>query len=103
MIRLQVVSAILLLTSLMGTTLRAAEPPDDPLPAGAIARLGSPRLRTGGSVQFLAFSPDGKRLASWSAIHYISNDCSIWDVATGRELRRVLLAGGQARNWTWLA
>src|SRR5579859_1017491 len=103
MIRLRAVLTILLVTSFLRPTLRGAEPPDAPLPDGAVARLGTTRLRTGGTVQFLAFSPDGKRLASWSAIHFISNDCYIWDVATGRELRRVELAGGQARTWAWLA
>jgi hypothetical protein len=54
----------------------------DPLPPGAVARIGTLRFRGWGP---LAYSPDGKLLASGSpqdAIH-------IWEAATGRELRRL--------------
>ncbi|HEV3449505.1 MAG TPA: sigma-70 family RNA polymerase sigma factor [Gemmataceae bacterium] len=60
-------------------------PDPDPLPPGAIARLGSTRLRPGNPISSVAFSPDGKTLVSgnWGAsIHF-------WDVATGKELRRI--------------
>jgi RNA polymerase sigma factor (sigma-70 family) len=59
-------------------------PDTDPLPPGAVARLGSTRMRPGHVVGSLAFSPDGKRLVSgnWGpGIH-------VWDAATGKELRR---------------
>lgn len=56
----------------------------DPLPPGAVLRLGTTRLRHGGTIRALAFTPDGKGL--WSG----GDDKSLshWDVATGRELHR---------------
>jgi WD40 repeat protein len=69
-----------------------AGPDTDPLPAGAVVRLGRERLRQGRGAVELAFSPDHRMLASveWledsrggsAAIH-------LWDVATGREIRRL--------------
>jgi RNA polymerase sigma factor (sigma-70 family) len=55
----------------------------DPLPDGAIARLGTKRLRHGELVQNVLFSPDGKTLFSWD-----SQGISVWDAATGLQLRR---------------
>src|SRR5262249_60090635 len=72
-------------------------------PRGAIGRLGTTRLRPGGSVEFLAFSPDGKRLVSATSLMHTSYDTSVWDVATGRELRRTAQPGTSARAWTWLS
>jgi WD40 repeat protein len=59
----------------------------DPLPAGAVARLGSVRLRHENNIQSLAFSPDGKQLITGS---YTRTLC-FWDAASGKELRRLTI------------
>jgi WD40 repeat protein len=59
----------------------------DPLPPGAVARLGTARLRQGEPVTALVFSSDGKILASGGRDEGIVR---LWDAASGRELRRFL-------------
>jgi WD40 repeat protein len=56
----------------------------DPLPEGAIQRLGTVRFRHSHWIPSIAFSPDGKMIASGSSDHTIR----LWDRATGREIRR---------------
>jgi hypothetical protein len=53
----------------------------DPLPLGAVARLGSLRFCHGAPVEDVTLSPDGKWVASTAK----DGNC-LWDTATGREV-----------------
>src|SRR5205823_3852012 len=78
-----------LLLAVLPVTSRAAAPAvdqdGDPLPPGAVARLGTSRLRHSSMVIGICFAPDGKSLASggWDKI------IRIWDPRTGRQLRQL--------------
>lgn len=63
----------------------------DPLPASVKVRLGSVRLRHGRGISLVAFAADGKELVS------VGNDgtARVWDVATGKEQRRMALPVSQ--------
>src|SRR5262245_31886507 len=56
----------------------------DPLPPGALLRLGTTRFRHNQEVHTVAFLPDSKVLLS------VSGDGTIrlWEATTGKELRR---------------
>jgi WD40 repeat protein len=58
----------------------------DPLPQGAVVRLGAARFRHEGAVggRSLVFAPDGKTLAASTD----SGLVLLWDAVTGKELRR---------------
>jgi RNA polymerase sigma factor (sigma-70 family) len=57
----------------------------DPLPPGALARMGTTRFRPGNSMERVVFSPDGKLLASFGWNHVIC----VWEAVSGKEVRRI--------------
>ncbi|MCI0376017.1 MAG: sigma-70 family RNA polymerase sigma factor [Gemmataceae bacterium] len=81
-----------------------AQPPDDknlvhansdvhgdPLPPGALLRFGTVRFRHGETICQVAFSPNGKYLASASQngeSNANPNDICLWDRATGKLIHR---------------
>jgi WD40 repeat protein len=56
----------------------------EPLPAGALARLGTLRWRHGTNVSHVAFLPDGKAVLTASQDGIVR----LWDRQTGKEVRR---------------
>ena len=57
----------------------------DPLPPGAVARLGTTRFRHGSSIRQVAYTPDGKILATLGDDGVIR----LWDAAAGVEIRHI--------------
>src|SRR6266851_3887923 len=52
----------------------------DPLPPGAIARIGTVRFRHGTWIEALAYSPDGRTIAAGDKDGYIR----MWEARTGK-------------------
>jgi RNA polymerase sigma factor (sigma-70 family) len=75
----------------------------DPLPVGALRRLGEVRFRPGVRVTHLAFSPDGKTLASWGNFLYHHDRLSFWDTRTGKELRTLRIQENTLAAFAWCA
>jgi WD40 repeat protein len=87
----------LLIVLAAAALMSAADPPaavdrhNDPLPEGALARMGTVRFRY--SATAIAYSPDGKLLAAGGADNHIR----LFEADTGKEVRR--LSGHQPRTY----
>lgn len=57
----------------------------DPLPLGALARLGTVRFRHEGGARSVAYSPDGRIVAASSR----GGQIFLWDAKSGKEIRRL--------------
>src|ERR1043165_1330790 len=66
-----------------------AQDADEPLPPGAIARLGTTRLVHLGGLSAVAVSPDGKIVASRAGATETYNSICLWDTKTGNLIRGI--------------
>ncbi len=64
-----------------------AEKTSEPLPRGAVRRLGSLRFLHGGPVRSLAISPDGKTIASGGYGSVSKGIIRLWNAETGMQIR----------------
>src|SRR5438128_459518 len=64
---------------------------DDPLPKDALSRVGTVRFRTGDGILCLAYSPDGKTIASGGR----NDPVRLWNAETGELLRTL------PEHWAW--
>jgi WD40 repeat protein len=91
-VRKQCVLWCALAVGFLGVPAAGAEPAADSLPSGALARIGGVRLRHGSSVEVLAFTTEGKTLASAGRDAMIR----LWNVETGKERIRFPLPDAKA-------
>src|SRR5437764_896624 len=89
-ISFRTVCLVAFVLSLAATPVGAAQPghdfQGDPLPEGALARMGTTRLRHDDFVSHVVYSPNGKFLASLSH----DNTLRVWDAITGQQLHLYL-------------
>src|SRR5262245_12309096 len=87
-----ILPALLGLTSLSHAQSTKTDALGDPLPPGAISRLGPVRCRAGSTLVLAAYRPDGKTLVSVGQDFIVQ----VWDAATGKEISRFDVSGGSA-------
>jgi WD40 repeat protein len=75
----------------------------DPLPEHALARFGTTRFRPSARITELAFSPDGRRLASWGDSNSGGDQFNLWNAGTGGEIRGVATSGHSLFALAWPA
>jgi WD40 repeat protein len=61
----------------------------DPLPEGAVARIGTLRYRLGAGAYSLAYSPDGKHIAVGGARFLPESPLIVFEAATGKAVHRL--------------
>ncbi len=88
-----------------------AKPPNNPLPTGAVASIGSPRFVEPGRTEALVMSPDGRHIVSltinslgkpqiggsWS-FSFTNFAMHVWDTATGNLVRSLPLPAPYVRD-----
>src|SRR5271168_1243289 len=67
----------------------------DPLPQGALARLGTVRFHNPEPIHTVAFAPDGQALLVF-AHEYPNSALRLWNIADGQELARFDLKDAQS-------
>jgi WD40 repeat protein len=85
---LPTLAMLLLASAAQAEPLARTDAQGDPLPAGALARIGTTRFREGNYISAVTIAPDGKALAIAS-----SQSIRILDLATGKELRTLKATG----------
>jgi WD40 repeat protein len=72
----------------------------DPLPPGAVLRLGTGRFRHAGEIDALAYFPDGSRVVTGNepGAGRAGASAIVWDARTGRRLRRWAVSGFFVRS-----
>jgi WD40 repeat protein len=104
-------AAVLVVALLLSAEVTKADDPPrvdqhgDPLPQGAVARMGTVRLRIGNTVNAIAWAPDGKLVAAAGEARFIH----IWDPESAKEVMRLPTLASRVRAMTfspdgkWLA